>query len=99
MVSEVILGFVVAHILVQHIKTLLPGLKTRISTALVSVAKEHASYGEITESKVCAVSRKCLHYCSWVCICICILMWNSICMIWTNTFILGSDFSLTNPFP
>ncbi|KAL8553481.1 hypothetical protein ACS0TY_001973 [Phlomoides rotata] len=39
------------QILVQHIKTLLPGLKTRISTALVSVAKEHASYGEITESK------------------------------------------------
>ena len=40
------------QILVQHIKTVLPGLKTRISTALVSVAKEHASYGEITESKV-----------------------------------------------
>ncbi|XP_052193489.1 dynamin-related protein 3A-like [Diospyros lotus] len=39
------------QILVQHIKTLLPGLKSRISAALVSVAKEHASYGEITESK------------------------------------------------
>ncbi|KAL7236064.1 hypothetical protein ACSBR1_019357 [Camellia fascicularis] len=39
------------QILVQHIKTVLPGLKSRISTALVSVAKEHASYGEITESK------------------------------------------------
>ncbi|CAA0830999.1 Dynamin-related protein 3A [Striga hermonthica] len=39
------------QILVQHIKTVLPGLKARISTALVSVAKEHASYGEITESK------------------------------------------------
>ncbi|KAI3815319.1 hypothetical protein L1987_14982 [Smallanthus sonchifolius] len=39
------------QILVQHIKTVLPGLKTRISSALVSVAKEHASYGEITESK------------------------------------------------
>ncbi|KAL0357005.1 UNVERIFIED_CONTAM: Dynamin-related protein 3A [Sesamum calycinum] len=38
-------------ILVQHIKTVLPGLKSRISAALVSVAKEHASYGEITESK------------------------------------------------
>lgn len=36
----------------QHIKAVLPGLKTRISSALVSVAKEHASYGEITESKV-----------------------------------------------
>lgn len=31
---------------------LLPGLKSRIHTALVSVAKEHASLGEITESKV-----------------------------------------------
>ncbi|KAI3409729.1 Protein kinase domain-containing protein [Psidium guajava] len=30
---------------------MLPGLKSRISTALVSVAKEHASYGEIIESK------------------------------------------------
>ncbi|KAL7206091.1 hypothetical protein ACSBR2_018910 [Camellia fascicularis] len=39
------------QILVQHIKTVLPGLKSRISTALVSVAKEHASCGEITESK------------------------------------------------
>ncbi|XVF44879.1 hypothetical protein PTKIN_Ptkin02bG0158800 [Pterospermum kingtungense] len=39
------------QILVQHIKTILPGLKSRISYALVSVAKEHASYGEITESK------------------------------------------------
>ncbi|KAG6709986.1 hypothetical protein I3843_06G151400 [Carya illinoinensis] len=39
------------QILVQHIKTVLPGLKSRISSTLVSVAKEHASYGEITESK------------------------------------------------
>ncbi|XP_047251030.1 dynamin-related protein 3A isoform X2 [Capsicum annuum] len=39
------------QILVQHIKTLLPGLKSRISAALVSAVKEHASYGEITESK------------------------------------------------
>ncbi|KAK9287550.1 hypothetical protein L1049_015971 [Liquidambar formosana] len=39
------------QILVQHIKTVLPGLKSRISSALVTVAKEHASYGEITESK------------------------------------------------
>ncbi|XP_060671733.1 dynamin-related protein 3A isoform X2 [Ziziphus jujuba] len=39
------------QILVQHIKAVLPGLKSHISTALVSVAKEHASYGEITESK------------------------------------------------
>ncbi|KAI3445803.1 hypothetical protein Pfo_002468 [Paulownia fortunei] len=39
------------QVLVQHIMTVLPGLKSRISAALVSVAKEHASYGEITESK------------------------------------------------
>ncbi|KAK1418266.1 hypothetical protein QVD17_27409 [Tagetes erecta] len=39
------------QILVQHIKKVLPGLKSRISATLVSVAKEHASYGEITESK------------------------------------------------
>ncbi|KAK8568293.1 hypothetical protein V6N13_106229 [Hibiscus sabdariffa] len=39
------------QILVQHIKAILPGLKSRISSALVSLAKEHASYGEITESK------------------------------------------------
>ncbi|KAF5448423.1 hypothetical protein F2P56_028959 [Juglans regia] len=39
------------QILVQHIKAVLPGLKSRISSALVSIAKEHASYGEITESK------------------------------------------------
>ncbi|CAH9058179.1 unnamed protein product [Cuscuta europaea] len=39
------------QILVQHIKTLLPGLKSRISAALVTAAKEHASFGDITESK------------------------------------------------
>lgn len=39
------------QILVKHIKTLLPVLKSRISAALVSVAKEHASFGDITESK------------------------------------------------
>ncbi|KAL8264691.1 hypothetical protein R6Q59_022821 [Mikania micrantha] len=39
------------QILVQHIQTVLPGLKSRISAQLVSAAKEHASYGEITESK------------------------------------------------
>ncbi|KAE9591836.1 putative dynamin central domain, dynamin, GTPase domain, GTPase effector domain, Dynamin superfamily [Lupinus albus] len=38
-------------ILAQHIKAVLPGLRARISTSLVTVAKEHASYGEITESK------------------------------------------------
>ncbi|OIV91586.1 hypothetical protein TanjilG_08998 [Lupinus angustifolius] len=40
-------------ILAQHIKAVLPGLRARISTSLVTVAKEHASYGEITESKAC----------------------------------------------
>ncbi|KAL7157073.1 hypothetical protein ABFS83_02G053400 [Erythranthe nasuta] len=39
------------QILVQHIRTVLPELKLRIGEALASVAKEHASYGEITESK------------------------------------------------
>ncbi|XP_059647984.1 dynamin-related protein 3A-like [Cornus florida] len=39
------------QILVKHIKNVLPELKKRISDALISVAKEHASYGEITESR------------------------------------------------
>ncbi|KAK9114571.1 hypothetical protein Syun_021368 [Stephania yunnanensis] len=39
------------QILVQHIKAALPALKSRISSELVAVAKEHQSYGEITESK------------------------------------------------
>ncbi|KAK9677397.1 hypothetical protein RND81_11G140600 [Saponaria officinalis] len=39
------------QILVQHIKAVLPRLKAQISTQLVSVAKEHASYGETIESK------------------------------------------------
>lgn len=39
------------QILVQHIRTVLPGLKARMSAALVAAAKEHASFGEITESK------------------------------------------------
>ncbi|XP_045817663.1 dynamin-related protein 3A-like isoform X1 [Trifolium pratense] len=39
------------QILAQHIKALLPGLRAHISTNLVTVAKEHQSYGEITESK------------------------------------------------
>ncbi|CDO97375.1 unnamed protein product [Coffea canephora] len=39
------------QLLIQHIKAVLPGLKARINSSLVSVAKEHASYGEVTESK------------------------------------------------
>ena len=41
----------------QHIKAILPGLKSRISSALVSAAKEHASYGDITESKVYLIAK------------------------------------------
>ena len=50
-----LLYLIYLQILVQHIKAILPGLKSRISSALVSVAKEHASYGEITESKACLI--------------------------------------------
>ncbi|KAM7470595.1 hypothetical protein LguiA_008778 [Lonicera macranthoides] len=39
------------QILVQHIMTMLPALKKRVGTELVTVAKELNSYGEITESK------------------------------------------------
>lgn len=39
------------QILVQHIKAVLPSLKAQISSQLLSVAKEHASYGETVESK------------------------------------------------
>ncbi|PKU81434.1 dynamin-related protein 3A-like isoform X2 [Dendrobium catenatum] len=38
-------------ILVQHIKTVLPGLKSHINSQLVAVAKEHAAYGDVAESK------------------------------------------------
>lgn len=48
------------QILAQHIKTVLPGLRARISRSLVAVAKEHASYGEITESKACTSIWMCL---------------------------------------
>ncbi|KAF3337168.1 dynamin-related protein 3A-like protein [Carex littledalei] len=39
------------QILVQHIKTVLPGLKSRVSAQLTSVAKELAAYGDVVESK------------------------------------------------
>lgn len=39
------------QILVQHIRQCLPGLKSRISSQLVSVTKEYASYGQIPESR------------------------------------------------
>ncbi|XP_020590612.1 dynamin-related protein 3A-like isoform X2 [Phalaenopsis equestris] len=39
------------QILVQHIRSVLPGLKSRINSQLVAVAKEHASYGDVVESK------------------------------------------------
>lgn len=40
------------QILVQHIKNVLPGLKSQINAELVTVAKEHAAFGEVAESKV-----------------------------------------------
>lgn len=40
------------QILVQHIRAILPDLKARISTQMVTLQKELASYGELTESKV-----------------------------------------------
>ncbi|KAH7421681.1 hypothetical protein KP509_13G070800 [Ceratopteris richardii] len=39
------------HILVQHIKTILPDMKARINNQMVTLAKELASYGELTDSK------------------------------------------------
>ncbi|KAM0947074.1 putative dynamin stalk domain, GTPase effector domain, Dynamin superfamily [Dioscorea sansibarensis] len=39
------------QILVQHIRTILPSLKSRINSQLVAVAKEHAAYGDVAESK------------------------------------------------
>ncbi|XP_072972200.1 dynamin-related protein 3A-like [Typha angustifolia] len=39
------------QILVQHIRTVLPGLKSRINAQLTSVAKELAIYGDVVESK------------------------------------------------
>ncbi|XP_057530949.1 dynamin-related protein 3A-like [Amaranthus tricolor] len=39
------------QILVQHIRECLPALRSAISSQLVSVTKEYASYGEIPESK------------------------------------------------
>ncbi|PKA55240.1 Dynamin-related protein 3A [Apostasia shenzhenica] len=39
------------QILVQHIKAVLPGMKSRINSQLVAVAKEHAAYGDVVESK------------------------------------------------
>ncbi|KAG0554580.1 hypothetical protein KC19_12G102200 [Ceratodon purpureus] len=38
-------------ILVQHIKAILPDLKSRISNQMVALQKELASYGELTDSK------------------------------------------------
>lgn len=39
------------NILVQHIKTILPDMKARINTQMVTLSKELASYGELTDSK------------------------------------------------
>jgi len=40
------------QILVQHIKSILPDLKSRISNQMVALQKELTSYGELTDSKV-----------------------------------------------
>lgn len=40
------------QILVQHIRAVLPGLKSRVSAQLTAVAKELAQYGDVVESKV-----------------------------------------------
>ncbi|OAY78372.1 Dynamin-related protein 3A [Ananas comosus] len=39
------------QILVQHIRAVLPGLKSRVSAQLTAVAKELAQYGDVVESK------------------------------------------------
>ena len=48
-----LIPFIWFQILVQHIKTVLPGLKSRISSQLTAVAKELAIYGDPVDSKVC----------------------------------------------
>lgn len=45
------LGKRLNNILVQHIKAILPDLKARINTQMVTLQKELANYGELTESK------------------------------------------------
>ncbi|KAL2990607.1 hypothetical protein AAZX31_11G212100 [Glycine max] len=39
------------EVMMSSYQAVLPGLRARISASLVTLAKEHASYGEITESK------------------------------------------------
>ena len=48
-----LIPFIWFQILVQHIKTVLPGLKSRISSQLTAAAKELAIYGDPVDSKVC----------------------------------------------
>jgi hypothetical protein len=43
---------------VQHIKTILPDMKARINRQMVTLSKELASYGQLTDSKVSGL----LHY-------------------------------------
>jgi dynamin 1-like protein len=45
------LDLLLAQILVQHIRAILPDLKARISTQIIMLQKELASYGEVTDSK------------------------------------------------
>lgn len=59
MLTFVILTLDDWQILVQHIRAILPDLKARISTQMINIQKELASYGELTESKVS------LNFCSY----------------------------------
>lgn len=47
------MNLIILQILEQHIMAVLPTLKSHINAQLVAVAKEHATYGEFVESKVC----------------------------------------------
>lgn len=46
-------NLIMLQILEQRIMAVLPTLKSHINSQLVAVAKEHATYGEFEESKVC----------------------------------------------
>ena len=43
------------QILVKHIQSILPDLRARINAQIVTLQKELVGYGEVTESKVCAL--------------------------------------------
>lgn len=49
-------SWLLLQILLKHITYMLPGLKSRINSQLVAVAKEHAAYGDTAESTVITFS-------------------------------------------